>query len=185
MEGVTYYPNQINRGTLGYYYYCVTIEDANGRTNLTVDESNCATVFENTFDPWIAEPTDVSAEYIGNALTRVTWTDQIGVEGEIYNIWRSNSEITNETYSSNPPTLVGSVEAGIGQYDVQVEGDWTLDSYYCVTTKARYNLEEFLNFEDREFDEDTGTYEDFRFIQNCVGPIAEDITLREKHHLIQ
>ena len=72
-----------------------TIEDANGRTNLTVDESNCATVFENTFDPWIAEPTDVSAEYIGNALTRVTWTDQIGVEGEIYNIWRSNSEITN------------------------------------------------------------------------------------------
>ena len=176
MEGVTYYPNQINRGTLGYYYYCVTIEDANGRTNLTVDESNCATVFENTFDPWIAEPTDVSAEYIGNALTRVIWTDQIGVEGEIYNVWRSNSEITNETYSSNPPTLVGSVEAGIGQYDVQVDEDWTLDSYYCVTTKARYNLEEFLNFEDREFDEDTGTYEDFRFIQNCVGPIAEDIS---------
>ena len=176
MEGVTFYPNQINRGTLGYYYYCVTIEDANGRTNLTIGESNCATVFENTFDPWIAEPTDVSAEYIGNALTRVTWTDQIGVEGEIYNVWRSNSEITNETFSSNPPTLVGSVEAGIGQYDVPVDGDWTLDSHYCITTKARYNLEEFLNFADREFDEDTGTYEDFRFIQNCIGPIAEDIS---------
>ena len=176
MEGVTYYPNQINRGTLGYYYYCVTIEDANGRTNLTVGDSNCAMVFENTFDPWIAEPTDVSAEYIGNALTRVTWTDQIGVEGEIYNIWRSNSEITNETFSSNPPTLVGSIEAGMGMHDVEVDGDWSQDSYYCVTTKARYNLEEFQNFVDREFDEETGTYEDFRFVQNCIGPIAEDIS---------
>ena len=49
LEDVTYYPNHINRGTLGYYYYCITIEDANGRSNLTIAESNCATVFENTF----------------------------------------------------------------------------------------------------------------------------------------
>jgi len=175
MEGVGYYPNQINRGTLGYYYYCITIQDSNGRTNISTGSSNCASVFENTFDPWIAEPTDVSAAYIGNTITRVNWTDQIGVEGEIYHIWRSNSEITNNTFVSNPPTLVGSSDSSIGFFDVVVDNTWTQDSYYCVTTKARYNLEEFLTFENREFDEDTGTYEDFRFIQNCYGEIAEDI----------
>ncbi len=176
LEGVTYFPNHINRGTLGYYYYCITIQDANGRSNFTIEDSNCASVFENTFDPWIAEPTGVSAEYIGNALTRVSWTDQIGVEGEIYNVWRSNSLITNLTFESNPPELVGSIGAEISEFEVSVSGDWTQDSYYCVTTKARYNLEEFQAFEDREFDENDGTYEDFRFVQNCVGPISEDIS---------
>ncbi|RAH14371.1 MAG: hypothetical protein CMB56_005635 [Methanobacteriota archaeon] len=176
LEGVKYFPNFIYRGTLGYYHYCITIEDANGRTNNTVSESNCATVFENTFDPWVAEPTGVSANYIGNALTKVTWIDQIGVEGEIYNIWRSNQPITNVTFISNPPELVGSVGAEISSYEVVVDDQWTQDSYYCVTTKARYNLEEFQIFEDREFDENEGTYEDFRFIQNCVGPITEDTT---------
>lgn len=176
LEGVTYFPNYILRGTFGNYYYCITIEDANGRINNTVSESNCAVVFENTFDPWIAEPTSVSAEYIGNSLTRVTWIDQIGVEGETYNIWRSNQPITNLTFISNPPELVGSVGAEISFFDVDVDDDWTQDSYYCVTTKARYNLEEFQSFVEREFNEDEGTYEDFRFIQNCAGPVTEDTT---------
>ena len=180
MEGVSYYPHQINRGTLGYYYYCVTIQDSNGRTNLSTESSNCVSVFENTFDPWIAEPTDISAAYIGNAITQVNWTDQIGVEGETYHIWRSNLEITNNTFVSSPPTLVGSADAGIGFFDVAVDESWSQDSYYCVTTKARYNLEEFQTFVNREFDEDTGTYEDFRFVQNCFGPVAEDISAPRK-----
>ena len=176
MEGVNYYPHQINRGTLGFYYYCVTIQDSNGRTNLSTESSNCVTVFENTFDPWIAEPTDITAAYVGNAITKVNWTDQIGVEGEIYHIWRSNSEITSASFESNPPELVGSSDAGLGTFDVVVDETWTQDSYYCVTTKARYNLEEFQEFDNREFDEDEGTYEDFRFVQNCFGPVAEDIS---------
>ena len=175
MEGVGYYPHQINRGTLGYYYYCVTIEDSNSRSNLTIAESNCVEVFENTFDPWITEPTAISAAYIGNTITQVSWTDQIGVEGEIYHVWRSDTVITKNTFISNPPELVASIDAGIGVADVIVNSEWTQDSYYCVTTKARYNLEEFLSFENREFDDDDGTYEDFRFVQNCVGPVAEDI----------
>ncbi len=180
MEGVNYYPHQINRGTLGYYYYCVTIQDANGRTNLSTESSNCVTVFENTFDPWIAEPTDISAAYVGNAITEINWIDQIGVEGEIYHIWRSNSEITSASFESNPPELVGSSDAGMGTFDVIVDETWTQDSYYCVTTKARYNLEEFQEFENRVFDEDEGTYEDFRFVQNCFGPVAEDISAPRK-----
>lgn len=180
MEGVNYYPHQINRGTLGYYYYCVTIQDSNGRTNLSTESSNCVSVFENTFDPWIAEPTDISAAYIGNAITEINWTDQIGVEGEIYHIWRSNSEITSASFESNPPELVGSSDAGMGTFAVIVDETWSQDSYYCVTTKARYNLEEFQEFENRVFDEDEGTYEDFRFVQNCFGPVAEDISAPRK-----
>ena len=111
-----------------------------------------------------------------NRKNNPLFPDPVHIKGEKESVPVDLALSYNETYSSNPPTLVGSVEAGIGQYDVQVDEDWTLDSYYCVTTKARYNLEEFLNFEDREFDEDTGAYEDFRFIQNCVGPIAEDIS---------
>ncbi len=175
MEGVEVYPHQINRGTLGYYYYCVTIEDSNSRSNLTIEDSNCVEVWEDTFDPWITEPTDLSAEYIGNTITKVSWTDQIGVEGETYNVWRSNSVITSSTFISNPPELVASINANYEFADVIVNSTWSEDSYYCVTTKARYNLEEFQSFENRVFDDDEGTYEDFRFIQNCIGPVAEDI----------
>ena len=171
------YPYQVSRGTLGTYYYCVTIKDVNAKENLSVGEDNCVTVFEDTFDPWIAEPSDVSAIYIGNSVTRVSWTDQLGVEGEIYHVWRSSYPITNTSFVSVPfPLLMATVDAGTQYADVQVDANWTVNSYYCVTTKARYNIEEFSEFEDREFDEDEGTYEDFRFIQNCIGPLTEDTT---------
>ena len=47
---------------------------------------------ENAFYGWVAEPTNVDAVFLG-AAPRITWDDQLGVEGEIYHIWYSTYRV--------------------------------------------------------------------------------------------
>ena len=189
----------VPRGTLGDATYCVTVTDSRGIRNPSISEYNCDTVFEDMFSPWIAEPTNVDAEYIGNSTTRVSWIDQIGVEGETYHVWRSHQPITSSFWDSSgvlqtsAVTLVATVSDGIGVADVKLDFGDGMPSYYCVTTQARYNTI-YGQHENvpSTYDSTAGTYEDFRLQQNCVvdgdgfsKPIVEDTDLPAKPQVSQ
>ena len=197
--GTLEYNYMVPRGTLGYATYCVTVTDSRGIRNPSISESNCDTVFEDMFSPWIAEPTNVVAKYIGNSTTRVTWTDQIGVEGETYHVWRSHQPITSSFWDSEgvlltpAVKLVATISDGIGIADINLDFGDGMPSYYCVTTQARYNsiYGQHENLPST-YNSSAGTYEDFRLQQNCVVdgdgfsmPIVEDTDLPAKPQVSQ
>ena len=160
-EGFSSYSYNVERGQIGYSYYCIEVIDQHGIHSLTI---GCATqIYEDTFTPWIAEPTDVAAEYLGGAKTRVTWTDQLGAEGEIYHVWWSNFPVPGSQFTENSSLFwVDSVPDGFGEAIVDVPLGVTRDpSYYFVTSEARYG---HLN----------GTYQYRELIQNMAAPIVED-----------
>jgi len=161
--GVGEYRYEVERGTLGYAYYAVTASDSRGNHNASVLPSAIAgPIMENAFDPWVAEPTNVQAEYIENAQTEVTWSDQMGAEGEYYHIWHSWTRLSASSNLSLEATLVATVPDGVQTVIVPVEDAKDVLSYYCITSVTRYN---HLN----------ATYEDTRFQQNCVIlPVRED-----------
>ena len=157
----TSYVYQVPRGHIGFSYYCVEVTDQYG---IPAPELGCSgVVYEDTFTPWIAEPTDVQAEYIGSGKTRVSWTDQLGVEGELYHIWWSNSRVVESTFVENSSMhWLASVPDGFGEVIVDVPaGSYRDNSFYFVTSQARYG---HLN----------GTYEYRGLVQNWDGPIVED-----------
>jgi hypothetical protein len=120
-------------------------------------------VQEDAFSPWIAEPSDVYAEFIGNQTTRVTWTDQLGVEGERYHIWSAGYRVTGGEWASFNGSLnwIGSASDGVGYFDVQLpQGLTGQQPFYFVTTEALYG-------------HISGTYMDKRLNQN-VFQIAEN-----------
>jgi len=160
-EGFSSYLYNVERGQIGYSYYCVEVIDKHGIHSLTI---GCASqIYEDTFTPWIAEPTNVAAEYLGGAKTRVTWTDQIGAEGEVYHIWWSNFPVPGSQFNENLSLYwVTSVPDGFGEAIVDVPlGVTRLSSYYFVTSEARYG---HLN----------GTYQYRGLNQNMADPIIED-----------
>ena len=191
--GTLEYNYMVPRGTLGYATYCITVTDSRGIRNPSIYPTNCATVFEDMFSPWIAEPTNVDAEYIGNSTTRVSWADQIGVEGEMYHVWRSHQPISSTFWNdgvleTSIVSLVATISDGIGFADISLDFGDGMASYYCVTTQARYNTiyGQYQNLPS-SYNSSAGTYEDFRLNQNCVvddegyaKPITEDTDLPAK-----
>ena len=90
-EGVGAFDYDVPVGRMGHAYYCIVTVDIYGVSDTNTTQNSCeGPIFENAFSNWIAEPTNVYAEFIGDKTTRVTWDDQLGVEGERYHIWRSN-----------------------------------------------------------------------------------------------
>ena len=171
-EGVGEFNYSLPPGRLGNGYYCVSIVDEYGITNSELANSACAaTVFEDTFGIWIAEPTNVHAEYLGGGKTLVSWTDQVGAEGESYNIYWAGYQVVVVDPENPVQIILGenmffltSVPDGFGEVVVDVpEGIYRTDSYYYVTSEARYG---HLN----------GTYEYRGLKQNFYGPITEDTT---------
>lgn len=163
-EGVESFKYELPVGVLGEAYYCVVIVDRYGIYDSDLSASSCAgPIMEDAFNNWIAEPTNVFAEYIGNGKTLVTWDDQLGVEGEKYHIWYSGFRVTEEQWELNDTvTYVGSVADGIGRFIAEVpDGVLRLDSHYFVTSEALYG---HVN----------GTYEYRGLVQNYYGPITED-----------
>jgi len=159
--GFEYYRHEVPRGILGYAYYAVTIADANGNRNINVPSVATISVSENTFDPWIAEPTAVFAEYLGYGQTTISWMDQLGAEGEEYHVWYAPFRLTSLSNLSLEATLVANIPDGLGSVLITVPEYMNRLSFYCVTSLARYgHLSE--------------PYEDTRFQQNCYGPILED-----------
>ena len=162
-SGIQSYNYQVERGTLGYAYYAVTVADARGNHNSMIDSSvRDGPIMENAFDPWVAEPTNVQAEYLGGGTTSVTWIDQVGAEGESYHVWHAWTKLSAATNLSLEATLVATVPDGVQYALIPIPIDKDRLSYYCVTSVTRYN---HLG----------ATYEDTRFQQNCILlPVNED-----------
>ncbi len=162
-SGIESFRYQVERGTLGNAYYSVTVADSRGNHNTSIDGTVLAgPVVENAFHPWIAEPTNVQAQYVGEGWTNVSWIDQIGAEGESYHVWHSWTRLSESSNLSLEATLVATVPDGVQYARIPVPEDKDRMSYYCVTSVARYN---HLG----------ATYEDTGFAQNCIQlPINED-----------
>ena len=99
--------------------YCVVVVDQYGAYNSDISSSSCDLVEEDSDENWVKEPTNVKAEFIGNSTTRVTWTDQAGVEGERYHIWRGAWRVQGPEFVANASLMwMGSVSDGVEQFDV-------------------------------------------------------------------
>lgn len=171
VEGLETYTYTVPIGTLGYTYYCVVVVDQYGAFAQNVSSSACTgQIFEDSFSNWIAEPTDVLAEYIGNATTVVSWTDQVGAEGETYYVWEGSFGVQGYQWINNPNflTKVCEVPDGVQMCEVKVEWDAEgtipdeITSFYFVTSNARYGN---LN----------GNYHYTGLDQNGYGPVYQDI----------
>ncbi|MDG1546136.1 MAG: hypothetical protein P8Q55_01965, partial [Candidatus Poseidoniaceae archaeon] len=170
-EGVEAFDYDVPVGRMGNAYYCIVTVDVYGISDTNTTQNSCiGPVFENAFTNWIAEPTNVYAEFIGDKTTKITWEDQLGVEGERYHIWRSNYLVTGSQFNgvigstsdNYSVTWLGTVTDGIGFFDVILEDDIIPDnSHYFVTSEALYG---HIN----------GTYHYTELIQNYYGPISED-----------
>ena len=163
-ENVESFSYEVPTGRLGFAYYCVVTVDLYDVFNTEISLNACSDpVQEDAFSPWIAEPSDVYAEFIGNQTTRVSWTDQLGVEGERYHVWSAGWRVTGGEWNSFNGSLqwLGSASDGVGYFDVQLsEGLTGQQPFYFVTTEALYG-------------HITGTYMDKRLNQN-VFQITED-----------
>jgi hypothetical protein len=165
--GIGFYIYQVERGMLGYAYYAVTVADARGNHNPFIGDEGlvlAGPIMEDAFNHWIAEPTNVEAEYISGGWTDVTWQDQVGAEGESYHVWHSWTKLTASSNLTLEATLMATVPDGVQQVLVPVPADKDRLSYYCVTSVTRYN---HLN----------ATFENTRFVQNCIITALREDTL--------
>ena len=139
LEGINAYTVSVPQGFLGYSYYCVVTVDETGVINTNTTGDSCTNAIEeNAFYGWVAEPTNVHAEFIGDRTTRVTWSDQLGVEGEIYHIWYASYRVSQFKENESLDYL-GTVGDGIGFFDVEVPDDvYRTNSFYFVTSEALY-----------------------------------------------
>ena len=151
--------------TYGNFIYCVVVVDQYGAYNTDIPSSSCDEVDEDSDEFWVKEPTNVKAEFIGNQTTRVTWTDQVGIEGERYHIWRGAWRVQGPEFTENGSLIwMGSVADGVEQFDVILEpGTISANSHYFVTSEALYNCQGC-----------NGTMMYKELVQNWDGPIIED-----------
>ena len=164
LEGIGSYRVPVPQGYLGYSYYCVVTVDENGVINTATDSTSCTnSIEENAFFNWVAEPTNVQAEFLGERTTRVTWNDQMGVEGEIYHIWHGTYRVSGSQFVENQSlTWLGTVSDGVGSFDVTVPDDeYRTNQFYFVTSEALYGN---VN----------GTYHYTQLIQNYDQVLFED-----------
>tara|TARA_B100000459_G_scaffold147501_1_gene118017 strand:- start:2720 stop:5962 length:3243 start_codon:yes stop_codon:yes gene_type:complete len=164
-EGVESFEYEVPTGRLGNAYYCIVTVDLYDVFSTDISANACSdAVNEDAFSPWIAEPTNVYAEFIGNQTTRVSWTDQLGVEGERYHIWTAGFRVTGDQWAlqNDSLTWLGSVSDGIGFFDVSLsEGLSGSQPFYFVTTEALYG-------------HISGTYMDMRLSQNFFQITADN-----------
>ncbi|MBT60902.1 MAG: hypothetical protein CMA63_05045 [Euryarchaeota archaeon] len=141
-EGVESFSYSIPTGRLGYAYYCIVTVDVYGAYDANTSFTSCSgAVEEDSFSPWIAEPTNVYAEFIGDRTTRITWVDQLGVQGERYHVWSSTWRVTGAEFIENQSVQwLGVVSDGVGEFNVALpEGlPDTTRTHYFVTTEALY-----------------------------------------------
>ncbi|MAR93539.1 MAG: hypothetical protein CMA45_00460 [Euryarchaeota archaeon] len=161
-EGQESLEHQLPIGRLGHSTYCVVVIDVNGVFDTNIPPSSCSTVYEDAFYNWTAEPTQVSAEFIGNATTVVQWKDQLGAEGEVYHIWRSDYLVSGSQFVPNQTVFwMASVPDGIQIAHIEVPAEVDRLSFYFVTSEALY---QHVN----------GTYHYTSLVQNWAGAIAEN-----------
>jgi len=137
-DGSFVFHYNIPYNTYGDFVYCVVVVDQYGAYNSDISSSSCDIVDEDSDENWVKEPTNVKAEFIGNSTTRVTWTDQAGVEGERYHIWRGAWRVQGPEFVANASLIwMGSVSDGVEQFDVTLpSGIRSTNTHYFVTSEA-------------------------------------------------
>jgi len=161
-EGVSQFVYDLPIGRLGDSHYCVVVIDQNGIFDTDIPEYSCTDVYEDAFYNWVAEPKNIVATFLGNSQTLVTWNDQLGAEGEIYHIWRSNYLVSGSQFVENVTMeYLGTVTDGIQQFVASVPPEVDRASFYFVTSEALYQHE-------------NGTYHYTQLVQNWFGPIYEE-----------
>lgn len=162
VEGVSQFVYDLPIGRLGDSHYCVVVIDQNGIFDTDIPGYSCTEVYEDAFYNWVAEPKNVVATFLGNSQTLVTWNDQLGAEGEIYHIWRSNYLVSGSQFVENVTMeYLGTVTDGIQQFVATVPPEQDRTSFYFVTSEALYQHE-------------NGTYHYTQLVQNWFGPIYEE-----------
>ena len=161
-EGVSQYQYEVPVGRLGTSYYCIVVEDKNGIFDYDVAAPACSSVYEDAFYNWTAEPTNVMATFLGNSETIITWSDQLGAEGEKYHVWRSDFLVSGSQFDENVTIYYqGTVTDGIQQFTATVPPEVDRTSFYFVTSEALYQ-------------HSAGPYHYTQLIQNWYGPVYED-----------
>ena len=164
-DGAFVFYYNVPYNTFGNFIYCVVVVDQYGAYNSDISSNSCDDVDEDSDENWVKEPTNVKAEFIGNQTTRVTWTDQVGIEGERYHVWRAAWRVQGAEFQENMSMIwMGSVADGVEQFDVQLDpGVISSNTHYFVTSEALYNCQGC-----------NGTMMYKELVQNWDGPIIED-----------
>ncbi|MGA0380623.1 MAG: hypothetical protein ACO3NJ_07480, partial [Candidatus Poseidoniaceae archaeon] len=163
------YTRDLPIGTLGMAYYCVVTVDAIGLFNHGTSGGSCDSIEEDAYSNWQKEPTNVQAEFIGDRTVRVTWVDQLGVEGERYHIYSSMGTPTNPQQFATQTAYHGFVNDNTQVFDIVLGPEYdsgaggNLFMYVYVTSEAQYIHE-------------NGSYEYLGLDQNEAGPVEIDIT---------
>ena len=172
-ENIKYeYTRNLPVGSLGLATYCIVLVDEIGLFNANTSSGSCDTVEEDAYSTWEKEPSNVHAEFIGDRTVRVTWTDQLGVEGERYHIYSASSPLplqpppqqfaTATTYHGFANDNVETFDIVLNETVVSASGA-VLQWYIYVTSEAQYV-------------HTTGSYEYMGLNNNSFGPVTIDIT---------
>ena len=162
------YPRDLPVGSLGSATYCIVLVDEIGLFDSNTSSGSCSTVQEDAYSTWEKEPSNVHAEFIGDRTIRVTWTDQLGVEGERYHIYSCNFPVapiqfaTATTYHGFANDNVETFDIVLNDSVVSANGA-VLQWYIYVTSEAQYV-------------HTTGSYEYLGLNNNSFGPVTIDIT---------
>tara|TARA_B100000575_G_scaffold177917_1_gene142700 strand:- start:138 stop:3389 length:3252 start_codon:yes stop_codon:yes gene_type:complete len=161
-EGISEFEYEVPVGRLGTSHYCVVVIDSNGIFDEDIESYSCSSVYEDAFYNWVAEPTNVMATFMGDSETLITWSDQLGAEGEKYHIWRSNYLVSGTQFTENVTVeYQGTVTDGVQQFTVQVPSEVDRTSFYFVTSEALYQHH-------------AGPYHYTELQQNWFGPVYEE-----------
>ena len=162
------YPRDLPVGSLGSATYCIVLVDEIGLFDSNTSSGSCSTVQEDAYSTWEKEPSNVHAEFIGDRTIRVTWTDQLGVEGERYHIYSCNFPVapiqfaTATTYHGFANDNVETFDIVLNESVVSANGA-VLQWHIYVTSEAQYV-------------HTTGSYEYLGLNNNSFGPVTIDIT---------
>ena len=160
-EGISEFEYQVPIGRLGTSYYCVVVIDSNGIFDEEIEPFSLHSIRRCILN-WTAEPTGVMATFVGNSETLITWNDQLGAEGEMYHIWRSNYLVSGSQFVENVTMeYQGTVTDGIQQFTAQVPPEVDRTSFYFVTSEALYQ-------------HTAGPYHYTQLVQNWFGPVYEE-----------
>ncbi|MBA4734671.1 MAG: hypothetical protein H2065_01630 [Candidatus Poseidoniales archaeon] len=171
------YTRDLPIGTLGWAHYCVVTVDAIGLFDENTSSSSCDSVEEDAFSNWQKEPTNVYAEFIGDRTVRVTWVDQLGVEGERYHIYSTSGVPTNPQQFATQTDYHGFVNDNTQVFDIVIGPEVVspngapLNWYIYVTSEAQYIHA-------------NGSYEYLGLNQNSYGPVEIDITYPTRPQIV-
>jgi flagellar basal body-associated protein FliL len=169
-ENIKYeYTRNLPVGSLGLATYCIVLVDEIGLFNANTSSGSCSTVQEDAYSTWEKEPSNVHAEFIGDRTIRVTWTDQLGVEGERYHVYSASGFQPSPQQFATATTYHGFANDNVETFDIVLNesvvspNGAVLQWYIYVTSEAQYV-------------HTTGSYEYIGLNNNSFGPVTIDIT---------